>query len=106
MHLNFEKENTGWYIVLPEWKGSKAALAMVAGADTMLDRLSNNTYKVSLEVHLEEQDSSFIKLSKVRNCWFNGADYVTCSGHKLWLCNVTKFVFGYLPETIYVKISA
>lgn len=105
MHLNFAKEDSGWYIILPEWKGSKADLAMVAGADSLLDRLSNHTNSLTLEVSIEEQDSSFIKLTKVKNCWFNGAEYVTCSGHKLWLCDVTKFVFGNLPEIIYIKVS-
>lgn len=105
MHLHFEKDNMEWYIILPEWKGSKADLAMVSGADTLLDQLSNYTNSVSIEVSLEPIYDSSIHLSKVRNCWFNGADYITCSGHKLWLCNVTKFVFGDLPNNIYIRCA-
>jgi hypothetical protein len=106
MILNFEKESTGWYIVLPEWNGSKADLAMVCGADTLLDQLSQFRDKVSLEVHLEQLDESFIKLKKKNDCWFNGANYIVQStNHELWLCNVTKFVFGNLPDVIYFKVN-
>lgn len=106
MHLSFEKDNTGWYIILPEWKGSRADLAMVAGADTLLDNLSSNSNYITLEVRLDQQDNSFIKLTKIKNCWFNGADYITSNNHKLWLCNVTKFVLGGLPDSIYIKVCA
>ena len=107
MYLNFEKDFTGWYIVLPNWIGPKSALAMVAGADTLLDQLSKGSPTVTIELHLEPQDDSFLHVSKVRRCWFNGADYIVSSiGHKLWLCNVTLFVLGEFPQDLYIKVCA
>ena len=104
MILRFVRENNQWFIDLPEWEGEKADLQMVLGADTLLDVLSNRGYEVSLDVSLEKQDEDYLKLSKIRDCEVNGADYVITSiGHELWLCDVTKFVFGGLPKTIYVK---
>lgn len=106
MKLNFEKDNTGWYIILPEWKGPRSSLAMVAGADTLLDELSSGGNFISLNISLEQKDN-YLRLTKVKNCWFNGADYVVSStGKKVWLCNVTKFVFGNFPKDIYVNVSA
>lgn len=106
MNLNFEKDNTGWYIILPSWKGPRSSLAMVAGADTLLDELSNNGNYISLDISLEHKEN-YLHLNKINNCWFNGADYIVpSSGKKVWLCNVTKFVFGNFPKDIYVKVSA
>ena len=51
--LKFKKEESGnWYIVLPEWKGTKAELKMVSGADTLLDTLSDGKKKVEVLVSL------------------------------------------------------
>jgi hypothetical protein len=105
MILSFEKELSGWYIVLPEWTGSKADLAMVAGADTLLDNLSNQSTRVSIDLSLSRQEQDQIHLVKKRNCFFNGADYeVASTGHKLWLCNVTLFVLGHFPQNLYIKV--
>ena len=53
MIKRFYKENSIWYIDLPEFleegMGSKANLMMVDGADTLLDILSNNGSEVTLE---------------------------------------------------------
>lgn len=42
MELRFSKDNGQWYIVLPYFLSIQGALAMVAGADTLLDYLSHN----------------------------------------------------------------
>ena len=47
--ISFTKENETWYVDYPEWKGNKANLAMVAGADTMLDALTKNNH-ITLKV--------------------------------------------------------
>lgn len=104
--LSFTKDLTGWYIDLPEWEGSKEDLAMVSGADTLLDDLSNGNDIVIVEAYLEEQDDSFLHLRKLYDCEYNGADYeVVSTGDKLWLCDVTKFVFGGLPNDIFIRVS-
>ena len=58
----FYKDNTGWFIDLPEYinsgLGTKANLAMVLGADTFLDKLSNNGDKITLEISETPIDGS------------------------------------------------
>ena len=46
-NLNFYKEDTKWYITLPEWEGDKADLEMVWGANELLDIVSKYTDSVS-----------------------------------------------------------
>lgn len=47
--LKFYKEaDERWYVELPEWKGSKADLEMVAGADTMLNYMSEGEDHINL----------------------------------------------------------
>ena len=108
----YREEGKYWYADIPTWTGRKSATQMVAGADTLLDILSNNTD----EVYLQFSDTP-IKggdvLKKTRKSvmsWFNGADYVleTLNGDVIdldvWLCNVTKFVMGKFPHEIYFKV--
>jgi hypothetical protein len=107
--LNFIKEKSGgWYIDLPEWTGSKADLAMVAGADKLLDVLANKSNKVSMTVALAPVDG--YHHLKLKNLTPNeGGGMYTPSGDKkypeeIWLCDVTKFVFGgYMPADIYFQ---
>ena len=112
-HLTFVKEGISWYIDLPLWTGDKADLQMVAGADTFLDFLSNNGDRVEMMASKNgEGDYSGI-LKKVNDRPVGGgADYELIEyqnvtfpngGHPMWLCDVTKFVFGQLPDTIYFK---
>ena len=50
--FDFYKDNSGWYIDFPEFiekgLGTKADLAMVLGADQMLDYLGGGADKVAL----------------------------------------------------------
>jgi len=111
--LRFYKEKTGkWYADIPEWTGKKSALQMVAGADTLLEHLTANQYNTEKDVYIyftEEEHVGSNCIMKVRNCLFNGANYKIKTlenkeiNLKLWLCNVTKFVFGYFPEKIYIS---
>jgi len=108
--LSFYKEEDGrWYIDLPTWTGTKAELEMVAGADKMLDILAQEKKEVTLDVSLYPLED-FIKISKIEDCdpTTGGATYTIKNEgdifpSQMWLCDVTKFVFGYLPETIYLK---
>jgi len=105
--LNFNKEGNQWYIDLPDWKGAKEELEMVAGADRLLDHLSNNEDKVSVFVSEEPIDDS-IALNKKYNI-NGGADYKPANTDvvfSVWLCGVTKFVFGgYMPDKLYLKTA-
>lgn len=99
-----------WYVDLPEWKGSLGDLQMVLGADTMLDILSNNGNEVWLEFSTKRFiGSSCLRLMGKDPRTDEGMVYnlKTYKGRKLnldmWLCDVTKFVFGDFPEKIYIK---
>ena len=103
----FYKEDNKWYIDFPQYianGGQKSDLLMVAGADKMLDVLSDNTDNITLEFSAEKFDSPDIVLKKfIGDPW--GATYTTNSKRVkvVWLCNVTKVVMGNHPERIYVK---
>jgi hypothetical protein len=118
----FYKDEQGWFIDLPEFielgLGTKANLAMVCGADTFLDKLSNNGNEVSViisEDKFEEADgflenigfnSPIEELEAVGHPIQYGGDYVDyATSHELWLCPVTLYIFGgHYPETIYYKV--
>ena len=110
--LTFNKESNGrWYVVLPNWIGPHASLEMVAGADTFLDILSQHTNDVSVEVGNKPYEGCS-ELKRLRKCPFNGADYLlhehdgVMVDHEMWLCNVTLFVLGGFPNTIYFSKAA
>jgi len=108
MELKFKKNWFGrWYIDLPQYLkegGKKADLEMVAGADTMLDYIGRGKRRVKLRVSEEPNFPYAIHLFKHEedDC---GATYFNSevTDQTVWLCNVTKYVFGgYHPEDIYV----
>lgn len=120
----YREEGRRWYIDLPEYieaGGFKGSLAMVAGADTFLDILLEDdpSNEVILQLELDKQNNpEFNILSKddrgkirkfVLGVTFGGADYTLIEykgetiNHKMWLCDVTKYVFGYFPDEIYFK---
>jgi len=101
----FNKEEGRWYIDLPNWTGGKAALEMVAGADTLLDKLSNNGETVLISLSTEDKcPEGYETLKRIVKTPPNGCMYHL--GIKpVWLCDVTKFVFdGIFPKRIHFKI--
>lgn len=100
--LRFYKiEERYWYADIPEWKGNKSELAMVAGADKLLNRLS----KGKDEVTLQFSKKPFIGCKKLKFGFktpVNGAVYFS-RGFPLWLCDVTLFVLGEFPKRIFYK---
>lgn len=114
--MSFEKERGTWYAVIPEWLGPKSALAMVAGADTLLDELSGNKYYITLEVSNNESkysewllsQSDVYKATLIEDNGTYAVNLDTEHGMKyrtFWLCSVTNFVFGKYPESIYFRIK-
>lgn len=101
-----ESEYNGrWFIDYPEWDGDPDDLEMVSGADTMLEYLSDKEDFVYLTISDKDFDSDFT-LQFLYECAHGGMyDYRDGKedGFEIWLCKVTYFVFGYLPETIYCK---
>lgn len=119
----FYKEDGIWYIDLPQFLeaglGSKANLMMVAGADVMLDKLSDNKDEVTLRYsnqifggHQEiirrtslGHDEDYLK--SVGHAPVDGGAYYHAMymNQPLWLCPVTKYVFeGYYPLIVYLQV--
>lgn len=118
-YLTFYKVEDGrWYVNLPEWEGEIAELEMVAGADILLDIISNNhfdgndfvTVKITTHPHYIDIDRPRYTLKRKKVEGLNsGMIYWVYSEHisafDLWLCDVTKFVFGgKFPKTIYFQV--
>lgn len=109
-NLKFVKDMATWYIDIP-WEGDRRNLAMVAGADTLLDELNaskfNNSNKVSLTVEkVSNNNSNDDEIILTRTHCGYGADYAVASKYntkKLWLCPVTLFVLGEYPK--FMKIT-
>ncbi len=109
--LSFTKESNGnWYVDLPDWEGEKASLQMVEGADDFLDFLSDSGDKCSLLVCpntcAHKHDGLLVKDEDTDDggAWYylwehDGVIYEK-NGSRMWLCSVTQYVFGHLPDTI------
>lgn len=113
MVINFVKLANRWYAQLPNYPGKVEDLEMVLGADVLLDIIdSEETGIVSLEVYNSEEE--FVKKYDIFLFPDYTIDFVEATGddganyrlreykHDLWLCNVTKYVFGEFPLTIYI----
>lgn len=101
-----------WFIDLPEYPGSKDELEMVCGADDMLDILSDRNDEVTLEICLEPfEDCKELEIRRIIGCEelehreVCGGEFYSFGELELWLCDVTKHVFGYFPENIYFKVT-
>ena len=107
LSLGFEKDDWGgWFAVIPSWPGPRAALAMVDGADTFLDLLSKGESYVALDLSMDPKDGwSELHYLMPHDCG-DGAHYLDVEhNHRMWLCGVTEFVFGEMPERIWFKVS-
>ena len=102
--FKFVKEYNKWYVVLPEWEGPKADLEMVLGADTMLDIIAQGEHEVTVVISTKPFDGSNFTLTYLREESEGGWYHLKGQFHEfeLWLCKVTKFVFGDMPEKLYI----
>lgn len=97
-----------WYVDLPQWTGSIDDLEMVCGADVMLDIMSQGEGEIKLTMSDERIDNASILMKHNDTPEIGGAEYIFTSwkgieyNMNIWLCGVTEYVFGYLPNTIYV----
>lgn len=112
----YKDTDSKWYVDYPAWTGAKWELEMVCGADMMLEIIAQGEDVVYLTMALEpfELDTEPIKtkaftLTKIQNTPdLGGATYMLKEWYgieynlEMWLCHVTEFVFGSLPETIYI----
>jgi hypothetical protein len=100
-----------WYADIPEWSGDIADLQMVEGADELLNWIAAKSTECKLvmaDAHFDNAELLTLVYAREENLG-GGGDYLleTFKGetknHKLWLCEVTEFVFNELPERIYFK---
>ncbi|HEV8272445.1 MAG TPA: DUF6717 family protein [Chitinophagaceae bacterium] len=109
----FVREGMEWYIDLPEYLaqgGDKGDLQMISGADTMLDIIAETENEVTLQINTEFFDGADeLVLTELCDPILGGGYYhmkkfENKSVNKdLWLCDVTRFVFGNIPDRIYIK---
>ena len=106
LKMRFYKEDWTWYADVKGWPGPKAMCAMVDGADTFLDYLSNNGDEVTLDLSLNPKQGYDVLNYRYPHPANDGAYYSTQMGeneHILWLCGVTEFVFGHMPEEVWYR---
>lgn len=109
-NLKFYKTETNrWYVDLPSWEGSQAELEMVCGADYMLEIIAQGEDEVYLNMSLEPFNNCET-LEKIEDTpSIGGATYLmkTYKGYDfyltIWLCEVTRFALGDIPQFIYFK---
>lgn len=114
-HIQFNKEKDGcWYVDFPHWPFSHDNLAMVSGADKMLELLSGGDLFVKVSVipaKRQELHDDYIELEQTESSLFGGSTYQVkyepfkerFNRDTLWICPVTLFVLGQYPKFIYVK---
>lgn len=110
--FRFYKENNKWFVDLPNYECEQSDLEMVMGADKMLDIISEGDNDVWLYVS-KKYFNNFDKLIFIGLATDigDGAYYIfkKYKGIELnldiWLCDVTKFVFGFFPKEIYILKS-
>lgn len=103
--LGFKKVNDEWYSDIKNWpEAYNERQLMVAGADTFLEYLAQGKDYITLHIKTEDFPEA-THLTKIdEDSW--GGTYVVDDpniNYTVWLCNVTKFVFGKHPQNIYFK---
>lgn len=105
-NFRFQKDINGrWFIVLPEWEGEHDELEMVMGADTMLDIIAQGNDDVHLTLSIEPFEN-YDYILTLKEEIYEGGTYDLKGRYvsfEIWLCHVTKFVFGEMPKTLYIK---
>jgi hypothetical protein len=109
----FIKTDGEWFIDLPEYieqGGSAGDLQMVDGADTMLEVMAGTNESVTLTIATGPfENADELVLTEKCDPIIGGGYYLmkTYRGQEInrsmWLCQVTEFVFGDLPERIFVR---
>ena len=104
-NLRFYRDDGLWYVDLPEWEGDRDELLMVAGADTMLEVLGGGKSEVSAITGDEPfKDAFILHLIEYHEEDNSGTYWVEVNdiGMPVWLCHVTSFVFGKIPNNVYI----
>jgi hypothetical protein len=114
MNYRFYKDDIGWFIDIPDWQESRMELQMVCGADDLCDILSEGNSEFNIDISLFPfEDCETIRRTKLgrlegfeygSGAWYELNSYKNTPKHlEMWLCDVTKFVFGEFPIEIHFK---
>lgn len=116
----YEPDDNLWYIDMP-WPGDRYNLAMVAGADKLLDRLSDNDrtqgnrkanrvrvlVRPSKAPMPEMKEQGYIECVQQYSTITGGSTYKVYGlpdfTREIWICPVTLTVLGHYPKYIYIK---
>lgn len=111
--FKFYKNDKGeWWLDLPEWKRDLADLQMVEGADEWLDLVSEKADEVCMTLSEQKFDGAEnLSLLRIREENFGGGGIYYLENYKaekvalkIWLCGVTEFVFGCIPQKLFFKV--
>jgi hypothetical protein len=110
---SFVKEETCWYLDLPQYLaqgGRKAELQLIEGADELLNLFARRKKTASVQMDVVPfEGADVLELVELCDAPKGGGMYLirTCRNRTInktiWLCDVTLFVFGDMPERIYIK---
>lgn len=108
MTLRFYRRDTRWFADIPDYiaqGGTEDDCEMVSGADEWLDFISKGKDNIVLQIdtkplanrldkyHDDDYGATYMAHE------YNDRDY----NQQMWLCNVTKFLFGDFPQVIYYQ---
>ena len=109
----FRNNGAEWFIDLPEYieqGGDAGDLQMIDGADTMLDMMAGDGKSVTLNIDTAAfPGADMLVLTEKCDPYIGGGYYLMPEyegreiNRTMWLCQVTEFVFGDIPEKIFVK---
>ena len=96
-----------WFVELPDYTGPRADLEMVLGADLLCQLLAQGEDEVTMSLDTKEFPGHRLMLEyqsdEADGGWYEiVSNDPTIPEFPVWLCKVTKFVFGELPLKIYV----
>lgn len=113
--LIFVKLANRWYIHLPDYPGFTDELEMVLGADVLCDMIDTldigyivttvSDKPTDNKFGTREYVLDFVNSTTDSTGEQDGANY-RLRDYKLdvWLCNVTKYLFGEFPATFYIRV--
>lgn len=110
----FRRLDGRWYIDLPGYENTegvaRADLELTQGAPKFLNSMANGAYNLQLRLTTEPADGlDFLELVDHCDAPRGGAVYEFVAvnqqsqGSLFWICDLALFVFGDMPERIYVE---
>jgi len=103
--ITFEKDlESEWYVVLPTWPFEKDKLKVDEAASVFCDILAKDKNKVTVNIDEEPFEGYQYNLTFVQHDG-GGGDYhfnCGCYDYPVWLGNKFEFIFGHLPDNVYL----